>query len=205
MCFLYVHLCPCSLCIVVPSLSLYYIMSIQSRNGIEFMHNKSSDSVVLCQKSLLPQILAYKSTLCVYIDPPFQATDLRISVFCRLFCHLLTIGCTIVICARLCCHKIDETCKAAWLHLRNIGKIRKYQDKQSTEKLVHAFTSKIDVNNSLLYGLSDSLLQIVQQVQNSAACIVTRSQKHDHITSILCELHWFSAQQCILYKVLMIV
>ena len=46
--------------------------------------------------------------------------------------------------------QIGETCKAAWLHLRNTGKISKYLDKECIEKLVHAFiTSKIDVNNSL--------------------------------------------------------
>ena len=79
-------------------------------------------------------------------------------------------------------------------------------DKESTEKLVHAFiTSKIDVNNSLLYGLPDFLLQRLQHVQNSAARLVTRSQKHDHITPILCELHWLPVQQRILYKVLIIV
>jgi hypothetical protein len=102
--------------------------------------------------------------------------------------------------------QIGETCKAAWLHLRNIGKIRKYLDKESTEKLVHAFiTSKIDVNNSLLYGLPDTLLQRLQRIQNSAARLVTRSKKHDHITPILCELHWLPVQQRILYKVLLIV
>ena len=76
--------------------------------------------------------------------------------------------------------QIGETCKVAWLHLRNIGKRRKYLAKESTEKLVHAFiTSKIDGNNSLLYGLSDSILKGLQWVQNSAARLVTRSQKHD--------------------------
>ena len=41
-------------------------------------------------------------------------------------------------------------------------------------------------------------------VQNSTAHLVTRSQKHDHITPILYEPHLIPVQQCILYKVLMI-
>ena len=34
--------------------------------------------------------------------------------------------------------QIGEICKAAWPHLRNIGKIMKYLDKESTENLVNA-------------------------------------------------------------------
>ena len=95
--------------------------------------------------------------------------------------------------------QIGETCKAAWLHLRNIGKIRKYLDKESTEKLVYAFiSSKTNVNNSIRYGLPDSLLQRLPWVQNSAVCLVTRSQKHDHLTPIHCELYWLPVQQYIL-------
>jgi len=102
--------------------------------------------------------------------------------------------------------QVSESCRSAWFHLRNIGKIRQYLDKESTERLIHAFiTSKLDVNNSLLYGLPDTLLQRLQRVQNSAARMLTRTPLRDHITPILRELHWLPVHQRIIYKVLMIV
>ena len=45
-----------------------------------------------------------------------------------------------------------------------------------------------------LYGLSDSLLQRLQQVLNSAARLVTRSQKQGPINVILHALHWLPVQ-----------
>ena len=41
---------------------------------------------------------------------------------------------------------INVTYKAAWHHLRNIGKTRHYLNRKSTEQLVHAFISyKLDI------------------------------------------------------------
>ena len=47
--------------------------------------------------------------------------------------------------------QINSICRSAPLAIRNIGRIRKYLDQTSTERLVHAFiTSKRDYCNSLL-------------------------------------------------------
>ena len=49
---------------------------------------------------------------------------------------------------------IANICRAALFGVYRIGKIRKYLNQAATERLVHAFvTSKLDCNNSLLYGL----------------------------------------------------
>ena len=57
--------------------------------------------------------------------------------------------------------------------------------------LIHAFvTSHIDYCNSLLHGIDEQYLARVQLLQNSAARMVTRTRKHDHITPVLIELHW---------------
>ena len=49
---------------------------------------------------------------------------------------------------------IMAICKAAFYHLRNIRRIRKYLSSQTGEMLVHAFvSSRLDYCNSLLYGL----------------------------------------------------
>ena len=100
---------------------------------------------------------------------------------------------------------VDTICKSAWYHLRRIGSIRKYLDLASTKTLIHAFvTSKLDNLNSLLYGLSDKLINKLQRILNAAARLVTGTKKFDHITPVLKKLHWLPVRQRINYKILLL-
>ena len=100
---------------------------------------------------------------------------------------------------------VASICKACFFHLRNISRIRNCLSKSDTEILVHAFiTSKLDSCNSLLYGLPKFLIDRLQNVQNSAARLVTREKKFQHITPILKQLHWLPVNKRIAYKVLLI-
>ena len=77
---------------------------------------------------------------------------------------------------------------------------------KSTERLVHAFiTSKLDINNALLFGLPDTSLQKLQRVQNAAARLVSRIPKRSHITPVLMQLHWLPVSYRIMYKILLTV
>ena len=101
--------------------------------------------------------------------------------------------------------QVSQVCKGAWLHLRNIGKIRPYLNESSTEKIIHAFvSSKLDSNNGLLYGIPKDKLDRLQRVQNAAARLVTRTRKYEHITPVLKSLHWLPVTQRIHYKVLLL-
>ena len=81
---------------------------------------------------------------------------------------------------------VTNVCKACFFHLRNIAKIRDYLSTADTEILVHALiTSKLDSCNSLLYGLPKSMIDRLQNVQNSAARLITRNKKIDHITPVM--------------------
>ena len=103
-------------------------------------------------------------------------------------------------------HHVNVVCKAAYMHLYNINKIKMYVDKPSLEQLVHAFvTSKLDYGNALLLGYPSTLLQKLQRVQNCAARILCGCRKYDHITPILHSLHWLPITQRIKYKVAMLV
>ena len=98
---------------------------------------------------------------------------------------------------------ISSLCKSASFALWRIGKIRHLLDQDSTEKLVHAFvTSRLDYCNSLLYGLPCNQLSKVQLIQNSAARLVSRTKKSDHITPVLSRLHWLPIQKRIEFKIL---
>jgi hypothetical protein len=69
---------------------------------------------------------------------------------------------------------ISNICSTASFALRNIGKIRKYLDGPTTERLVHAFiTSRLDTCNSPLFGLPSQQLDLLQRIQNSAARLVS--------------------------------
>ena len=85
-----------------------------------------------------------------------------------------------------------------------IGKIRDFLDRTTTERLVHAFVMcHFDFCNSLLFGLPSQQIQRLQLIQNSAARLVTRTKKHDSISSVLRNLHWLPIQSRINFKVLL--
>ena len=86
------------------------------------------------------------------------------------------------------------------------GIIRKYFAKESAEVAVRAFiASKLDYCNALLYGLPKYQLQRLQYVQNTAARVVLQVSKFQHITPVLCELHWLPIQYRIIFKILLLV
>ncbi len=100
--------------------------------------------------------------------------------------------------------QISNITKQAFFELRNVSKVRDYLDKKSLEIITHAFvTNRLDSNNSLLVGLPDCLIRKLQYVQNSTARMITRTQKFEHITPILKDLHWLPVAQCISFKILL--
>ncbi len=79
----------------------------------------------------------------------------------------------------------------------------KYLPLSSIHILVHAFiTSKLDNNNSLLFGLPATQLARIQKVQNAAARLLTATPRSHHITPILQSLHWLKIPYRIQFKIL---
>ena len=100
---------------------------------------------------------------------------------------------------------VNNISRLASHSIRNIGRIRKYLDRNSTEKLVHAFvSSRLDSNNSILYGLPKLELSKLQRIQNAAARLVTLSKKREHITPVLKDLHWLPVESRIIYKLMLL-
>ena len=94
-------------------------------------------------------------------------------------------------------------CRSAWYQLRNIREVRHSLTTEATIRLVCALVlSRIYYGNILLYGAPGCLLQKLQRVQNSAARLVRKCPRSDHIIPILRELHWLPVKQRIQYKLL---
>ena len=68
--------------------------------------------------------------------------------------------------------------------------------------LVHAFiSSRLDYGNSLLAGISDTLIRQLQSVLRVAARLVTRRRKYDPISETIRDrLHWPPVRQRIEFK-----
>jgi hypothetical protein len=52
-------------------------------------------------------------------------------------------------------------------------------------------------------GVNASILSKLQRVQNTAARLISRKRKHEHITPVLVSLHWLPVQYQIKYKILL--
>ncbi|XP_072048793.1 uncharacterized protein [Amphiura filiformis] len=88
--------------------------------------------------------------------------------------------------------------------IRKIGQIRHFIDDETAAKLVHAFvTSRLDSCTALVYGLPDSFITKLQLIQNTAARLVARTPRSQHITPVLQSLHWLPIKKRAAYKILL--
>ena len=87
--------------------------------------------------------------------------------------------------------QVTTICQSALYHIKNISRIRRFLDRDSCERTVHAFvTSRLDLNNALLTGTAEDAVTKLQKVQNIVARVVTCMCVRDHITLVLKDLHW---------------
>ena len=101
---------------------------------------------------------------------------------------------------------VADKCKSSFYHLRNLSRIRKYLTRETAAIVVHAFvTSKLDNCNSLLFGLPKYQMKRLQYVQNTAARIVCRIGRYEHITPVLVHLHWLPVHYRIVFKIVLLV
>ena len=97
---------------------------------------------------------------------------------------------------------VNELCRTAFYHIRNISRIRPCLSIDSTKTLVHALvTCCLHHCNALLYGLPDYLIQRLQYVMNVAAKVAICKQKF--VTPLLIELHLLPVRHRIMFKILL--
>ena len=100
---------------------------------------------------------------------------------------------------------VAQKCRSASFALHRIGRIRSFLDKQTAERLIHAFVMcHIDFCNSLLQGLPAGQIQMLQTIQNSAARLESRTKKYQSILPVLQSLHWLPVHYRIMFKILLL-
>ncbi|XP_062584297.1 uncharacterized protein LOC134246046 [Saccostrea cucullata] len=101
-------------------------------------------------------------------------------------------------------NQISAVSKSCFYHLRNISRIRPFITEDACKTpIVALVTSRLDYGNALLYGITETNISRLQRVQNTAARIVTRTKKHDHISEVLISLHWLPVKFGTYYKILL--
>ena len=90
---------------------------------------------------------------------------------------------------------IKNVYRSAYSELHRISTIRHLLSVDFTKTLVSAFVlSRFDYCNTLLPGCPKHLLEKLQKVQNSAARLVLKAHKRDHVSPLLRTLHWLPIQ-----------
>ena len=97
---------------------------------------------------------------------------------------------------------VINTCRSVYTEIKKISNIHHYLAGDATETFLCAFVlSKLDYCNSLLSGSPKHLLDKLQKVQNSAARLVFKACKHEHVKPLLQKLHWLQIVSRIQYEV----
>ena len=100
---------------------------------------------------------------------------------------------------------IANLCRSVNFNLYSVGKIKKYIDGPTAEKMTNStVTSRLDYCNSLLYGTKQSHIDRPQCCQNNADRVISKRRKFDHISPVLRELHWLPVEHRISYKILLL-
>ena len=77
-------------------------------------------------------------------------------------------------------------------------------DDECSQLIYALVTVRIDYCNSLLYGLLAYSLDRLQKILNTAARILRRVSKFDHISETLLDFHWLPVHQRVTFKILIV-
>lgn len=103
-------------------------------------------------------------------------------------------------------NQVKSVVSSVFATIRSIARIGSFLTKKEKTILVCSLVlSKLDYCNSLYSGIDSSLLAKLQYAQNSAARLIYRRRKYDHVSDILKDLHWLPVKVRIQYKVLLLV
>jgi len=96
---------------------------------------------------------------------------------------------------------VSALCRSCYFQLRQLRPIARTLTTNTTRTLVQAFIScRLDYCNSLFYGMTDTLFQRLQSIQNAAARLATGTRRSEHIQPALRRLHWLPVRKRVDFK-----
>ena len=88
---------------------------------------------------------------------------------------------------------IMNTCRSSYMHNRKINSIRKCLSEDANKTLMNSTVLvRLDYCNSTYAGLPQVSLHKIQLAQNTAARVLCRTPRHEHITPTLQQMNWMS-------------
>src|SRR6218665_3686456 len=101
-------------------------------------------------------------------------------------------------------HRLSRDC---YYQLRQLRTVARSLRASAATTLVHAFiTSRLDYCSTLYTGLPTCRLSCLERVMRSAARLIGKIQKFDHVTRYMLDvLHWLPVRQRIQYRVVSLV
>ena len=96
-------------------------------------------------------------------------------------------------------HNVTELCKNLYFQIKISG-IQSLKERVTNTLVISLILPKLDYCSTLLASLPKDLINHLQMVQNTAARLITRSRKRDHISPILHHLHLLPVKKGIIYK-----
>ena len=101
---------------------------------------------------------------------------------------------------------VSRVCRVACFNLHRVSKIRHHLDTATTKQLIHAVViTHLDYCNAIFHGLSATLTNRLQRIQNNAARLILRVGRREHIRRHLAALHWLPIPQRSTHKIACIV
>ena len=151
------------------------------------LNSDKTETLVIAPDKLIPGINQYLGDLGQSVKPSLRNLGVIFDKDMSLVQH---------------CKQLTRNC---FFQLRNISKLRQMVSQNDLELIIHAFvSSRLDYCNSLFSCLNKKELSRLQLVQNSAARILTCSNRRTHISPILKALHWLPVSFRTNFKILVL-
>ena len=189
----------------------WYFEPSQPQDYITAKNNVQSVSYLLCTEVINPQIqlkLNDDKTASVLIKsdrtmlPDSAPTSIQVGNSDIPFVtHARNLEITILSNTTMDKH-VTNICRSAYAELRRISSTCHLLTVNATKTPLSAFVlSKLDYCNSLLCGSPQFILDKLQRGQHSAARLVMKSQKCDHVQPLLRSLHWLPVHSGIDHRI----
>ena len=86
---------------------------------------------------------------------------------------------------------MKRVCRVSYFQLKTIRNVQNMLSPEAPERLMDPFvTARLDYCNSILVGIPDAVVQKLQLLHNSAARLVSKTDRYEHITPVLKAMHW---------------